>query len=270
METKSLQNILKEKNYQVRGKEERKKLSLACAEYLNQDDKAIWYHGLVKEISPHILELYNQRKFPKSAFGRDSIQRSIPKKIEEYLYKNPENVLSEKDLLEKVSKEYLENFGKGTARSELKASRKENSKLFEIKNIYGVLRDFYKLEKEDKLEINIPTHLFNQKNFLETFEKAKEFEKNTYEKKSYNDKGFFEEFYEKEIKNVDKDKINVREDSHMASSEKTFQNLFASEYLLRVSKIPLAYNSPKKAIKFFETETGISLKKPKEHRKLVF
>ena len=54
------------------------------------------------------------------------------------------------------------------------------------------------------------------------------------------------------------------------SRDKTYQERFASEYLALVSKMSLAYKNPKKAIEFFETETGIFLSKPKEYNKLVF
>ena len=54
------------------------------------------------------------------------------------------------------------------------------------------------------------------------------------------------------------------------NSGKSFQESFAREYLWTLSNLPIAYKDPKKAIEFFENETGINLSKPKEYKKLIF
>jgi hypothetical protein len=275
MTNKSLKTILKEKNYSVRGKEERKKLSESLNEYLSQDNEAVWYWGLANEIAPYIKELNEQGEFPKSNYGKKSLEREIEFQIQKKNgWETPLEEIPE-EIKEEISKEYMKNYGKGTARNELESSMKQNSELFGIGNIYSILREFYGLKEGDKVEIGLPVYLFNQDNFRDNLQKAKDIE-SLKPKKYSNQKGIFENNIknlkqdEEYIKKNNEEQFNVEEPNYRTGWRKTQQQEFASDYLSLVSRMSIAYKDPKKAIEFFEKETGISLSNPKEYKKVVF
>lgn len=275
MTKKSLKTILKEKNYSVRGKEERKKLSESLNEYLSQSSKATWYWGLANEIAPYIKELNEQGKFPKSNYGKKSIKNEIEFEIKRKNgWETPLEDISE-EIKNEISKEYMKSYGERTARNELESSMKQNSELFGVGNIYSVLREFYGLKEGDKVEIGLPVYLFNNDNLRDNLQKAKKIE-SLKPKKYSNQKGVFENSIEnlkqdeEYILEKNEEPFNVEKSNYRTGWRKTQQQEFASEYLSLVSRMSIAYKDPKKAIEFFEKETGISLSNPTEHKKVVF
>jgi bifunctional DNA-binding transcriptional regulator/antitoxin component of YhaV-PrlF toxin-antitoxin module len=276
MTKKSLKTILKEKNYSVRGKNERSKLSESLNEYLSQGNEAIWYLGLANEVAPYIKELNEQGKFPKSQYGKKSLEREVKHQIRrKYGWEIPIEEIPE-EAKEEISNEYMKNYGKGTARNELESSMKQNSKLFGVGNIYSILREFYGLKEGDKVEIKSPRYLFTQDNFMNYLQRGREIE-SLKPKESANSKGVFEDNLEeipKLIKYIEENnrtgKFDIEESNYRTGWRKTQQEVFASEYLSLVSRMSIAYKDPKKAIEFFEKETGIVLPKPKEYKKFVF
>jgi len=273
METKTLYNLLKEKDYQVRGEQEREKLSLDCAEFIEQDNKAVWYSDLHRGIFKYIKELYLAEKIPKSPETRKRHKRISKWHIEDYLRINPNTNLSEDEIKEDVRNKSMENFCEGTAISELDVSRKVNSSLFNINNIYQTLRDYHKLSPQDKIELILPKDFVNQDNFEERRQKAIDL----YEKR-IDGKGNCL-YFKRALKTIGLNKLpEYNHEFGKGISQKYLRNwkghvgtgILKDFYLTLASHLPIAYKDPKKAIEFFETDTGINISNPKEHKKLVF
>lgn len=267
METKSLKSILKEKNYQVKGEQEKKKFSLACAEFIEQDNKAIWYYDLVGDLENYLLDLYNDKKIGKNSWCR----RVLDYQIQNYI-KNSKSKFhgTNEQISEIILKDNAKNYCKGNSFTLLDASKKINGTLFNIKNIYQILRENYDLKQEDELEISHAKDFVTKSNFEKVKSKALE----------YNDKKF-----NALIKKIDFGWKNLSESdliynnsnsewpfpskSYDYFEETTPEKLLGEVYFSIVRKKPIAYKDSQKAIEFFENETGINFV-PKEYRKLVF
>lgn len=259
METKTLQTLLKEKDYKVRGEQEKKKLSLACAEFIEQDNKAIWYYDLAGDIEKYVKELYDKKEIAKYSYDR-KVWNSEMKHYREDLGLVDK---TDEEITQIILKKNAEDYCKRSSFTLLESLMKSNKEFFNIKNFYGILRENYHLNQEDKLELSLPTYLFTKENFDKYLNEGLKFENKRYPKQRKNK---FEHFIEEknEIDNFD------IENNFLFHGDKTYQEFFAREYLWTLSNLPIAYKDPKKAIEFFEKETGVNLSKPKEYKKLIF
>jgi hypothetical protein len=280
--TKSLHDLLKEKDYQVRGDAERKKLQEACKEYMQENQQALWYSDLSKGISDYIKELYIAEKIPKSPETRRRHLNHINWDVKRYFEENPEAAISREEFRNNLENYHRDKFCINTALSELESSQKINSTLFGIKDIYQTIREHYKLSKKDKVEINSPIYLINRDNFEEIRQKGIALNDKRMGKAARNDSRamlrmkyeyldpfssailpIYNSFTPERQKKFEEENPRWRFDIN------PLDNL-AREYLAIASKLPIAYTDVKNAIDFFETDTGIIISKPKEYRKLVF
>jgi len=283
METKTLYSLLKEKDYQVRGEKERKKLQDACSEYMHQGNQALWYSDLSKGISEYIKELYLAEKIPKSPETKRRHLNHIEWDVKNYFERNPEATISKEKYRENLENFSRNKFCQYAALSELESSRIANSTLFGIKDIYQTIRDYYKLSPKDKLEINSPTYLINRGNFEEIRQKGISLNDKRMGKTARNDSRAMLRIKYENLHPLDSAILPIynnltpekqKEFWEKYSDENQWNinaiNNLAREYLRIAGDLPIAYTDAKNAIDFFETDTGIIMSKPKEYKKMVF
>lgn len=282
MEAKTLYSLLKEKDYQVRGDAERKKLQDACSEYMHQGNQALWYSDLSKGISEYIKELYLAEKIPKSPETKRRHLNHIEWDVKQHFETNPEETISREEFRKNLENYHMDKFCINTALSELESSKMANSTLFGIKDIYQTIRDYYKLSPKDKLEINSPTYLINKENFEEIRQKGIALNDKRMGKTARNDsramlrmKYEYLDPFSSAILPIynsftpEKQKKFEEENPRWKFDINPIGNL-AREYLAIAGKLPIAYTDAKNAIDFFETDTGIVMSKPKEYKKMIF
>jgi hypothetical protein len=282
METKTLYSLLKEKDYQVRGDAERRKLQDACNEYMHQGNQALWYSDLSKGISEYIRELYLADKIPKSPETRRRHLNHIDWDVKRYFEENPEATISKEEFRNNLENYDMDKFCINTALSELETSQKGNSALFGIKDIYQTIREHYKLSQKDKLEINSPIYLINKDNFEEIRQKGIALNDKRMGKTARNDSRamlrikyeYMDPFSSAILPIYNSFTPEKQEEFEEGNPKWNFDinpiNNLAREYLSIASKLPIAYTDTKNAIDFFETDTGILMSKPKEYKKMVF
>ncbi len=270
METKTLQTLLKEKDYRVRGESEVRKLSSALLEFIEQDNKAIWYYDLSEGVGDYLFELYNKGEYPSKSTLRKEWHWAGNWRINEYLQENLDNKLSEEEIKQKLKQDYWVRHCQLRPLTLLENSQKRNKELFGIKNFYGILRDHYNLNPKDRLEIASPTYLFSNENFEENLRKGLKFEENRNKRSKrpiHQRVNKFENFIEK----TKEDWFDINKSNYLTRSWKeTAKDFFSKQYLWTLSNLPIAYKDTKKAIEFFEKETGVNLSNPKDYRKLIF
>jgi hypothetical protein len=243
-DTKSFEQILQEKDYKYKGKDELLKLDAACKEYL-ETNGAIWYLDFKQGLNLHLLTLFNNNIILKNSW-----MRSSP-------YGN-----SEDKIKENIEKQKLENAHKLEYKSSLELEKLREQKLnsFKLGNIYSVLRLHYNMNKEDKITLNVPINLVTKKNFEQMKEQTLALRSKTMDTGN----NWQNNQYTKFVNDLVPGYIGYRRGN--ITGLKYLGNL----YLQTASKLSIAYLDEKDAIYFFETNTGILLSKPKENKFYTF
>jgi len=304
METKTLYSLLKEKDYQVRGDSERRKLQEACKEYMQENQQAIWYSDLHKGVSEYVKDLYRAGKIPKSEEVRKKRKKFLEWDIERYFKQNPDATISEAELREKLSNEYMNGLCKNIAFSEIEKSCKENSASFNVEDIYQILRKYNNiLNYYTKMSVQPPIYLIdtslalndtNKRKFEELRQKGISLNNKRMGGKAERDFRTMEGIrtrYAKDYGILDSATSPIYYDFNPEKQEKfiaesisdNYSSLYremdvlgnlAREYRNIATKLPIAYTDTKNAIDFFETDTGILLNKSKDestvYEKFIF
>ncbi|MFH1503321.1 MAG: hypothetical protein ABIE36_01535 [Candidatus Diapherotrites archaeon] len=293
METKTLYSLLKEKDYQVRGDSERKKLQEACKEYMQANQQALWYSDLHKGVYDYIKDLYLAGKIP-SETTRNKTDKFLEWDIKHYFERNPEAKISESKLRKKLHEEHRNNFCRNTAFSEIEKSCKENSASFNVEDIYQILRKYHNIPNYyTKMSIQPPIYLIdtsldlndtNKRKFEELRQKGISLNNKRMGGKAERDLRTMEGIrtrYADDYGTLDSavspiyyDFNPEKQDKFIAESisgnygslyrEMDVLGNLAREYRNIATKLPIAYTDTKNAIDFFETETGILLNKSKD------
>ncbi len=276
MKTKTLQTLLKEKGYMVGGEQERKKLSSALNEFLEMNNNALWYFDFSKDIGEYLGKLYDEGKFPSKAIMKKERRWASKGRIQDYFEKNPESNLSEEELKNKFKRGYWKREIEIKSFNLLETSKKLNKSLFNIDNLYEILRKHYCFSREDSLSVNIPKSFVTEENFEGVKQKAFEFNEKICSRR-YNYECFKDILEnitskDKNLRSMNSSSVQILPEKYLYGSEEEGDSKDLLSYLyFNISKwVPIAYKNSKKAIEFFEKETGIDVSSPKEYRKLIF